>query len=107
MVTTLQSRIFSAIVLLILVGVLLVLVLTGHADPQTLTLFTSPVVVAVASLVLGHQLAGIQGGVQKTVEQTNGLLSGPLADIKATAESNSAKLDLVPGVKSGTLGTGA
>ena len=92
-------------VLVLFVGVLLVLVLTGHADPATLALFSSPAVVALVGVVLSTRQGAIGRDVKVAVAQTNGLLRGPLAAIQAQAESNGAKLDALPGITSGVPGS--
>jgi hypothetical protein len=92
-------------VLVLFVGVLLTLVLTGHADPGTLALFSSPAVVALVGVVISARQGAIAADVRTTVDQTNGLLAGPLAAIQATAEANGAKLDALPGITSGVPGS--
>lgn len=102
---TVLDRIVMLVVLLLFVGVLLVLVLTNHADPATLALFSSPAVVGLVGLVLGARQAAIAADVKVAVHQTNGLLAGPLAKIQETADSNAAKLDALPGATSGVPGS--
>ena len=102
---TLFDRLIMLAVLMMFVGVLLTLVLTHHADPGTLALFSSPAVVALVGVVLSARQATIGRDVKTAVAQTNGLLSGPLAAIQAQAESNGAKLDALPGITSGVPGS--
>lgn len=102
---TLVDRLIMLAVLLMFVSVLLTLVLTGHADPGTLALFSSPAVVALVGVVLSTRQGAIASDVKTAVAQTNGLLSGPLAAIQAQAESNGAKLDALPGTTSGVPGS--
>ncbi len=102
---TILDRIVMLAVLVLFVGVLLTLVLTGHADPGTLALFSSPAVVALVGVVLSARQGVIGADVKKAVAQTNGLLSGPLAAIQAQSEANGAKLDALPGITSGVPGS--
>lgn len=102
---TLLDRLIMLAVLVLFVGVLLVLVLTHHADPGTLALFSSPAVVGLVGVVLSVRQGAIATDVKTVVGQTNGLISGPLAVIQAQAESNGAKLDALPGITSGVPGS--
>jgi hypothetical protein len=98
---TILDRMIMLAVLVLFVGVLLTLVLTGHADPATMALFSSPAVAALVGVVISARQGAIAADVRTTVDQTNGMLSGPLAAIQATANANSAKLDALPGITSG------
>jgi hypothetical protein len=102
---TLLDRLIMLAVLVLFVGVLMVLVLTHNSDPATLALFSSPAVVALVGVVISARQGSIAADVRTTVHQTNGLLSGPLVAIQATAEANGAKLDALPGATSGAPGS--
>ena len=91
------DRLIALAALVLVLGVLLVLVLTGHADTGTLALFSGPTIVTVLGLVLGKRQAATEAKVDTVVHQTDGLLKGPLAAIHATAIANGAKLDALPG----------
>ena len=93
---TLLDRLIMLAVLVLFVGVLLALVLTHNANPATLALFSSPAVVALVGVVISARQGVIGEGVKLAVHQTNSLISGPLAEIKATGEANAAKLDALP-----------
>lgn len=93
---TISDRIIALAALVIIVGVLLVLVLTGHADTGTLALFSGPTIVTVLGLVLGKRQAVTEAKVDKVVAQTDGLLSGPLEQINAVVKDNAAKLEQLP-----------
>lgn len=97
MAQTLSDRLIALAALVVVVGVLLVLVLTGHSDTGTLALFSGPTIVTVLGLVLGKRQAVTDAKVDTVVAQTNGILSGPLAEIHAVVTDNAAKLDALPG----------
>ena len=96
---TVLDRLVMLSVLVLFVSVLMVLVLTGHADPATLALFSSPAVVALVGVVLSARQGVIGKDVKLSVAQTNGLLSGPLTAIK---EQIAANTDTLGGLSTGT-----
>lgn len=81
------------VVLILFIGVLLVLVLTHHADPGTLALFSSPAVVALVGVVLSARQGAISSDVKTVVAQTNGLLAGPLTAIHEQLKANTDALE--------------
>ena len=99
------DRLIMLAVLVLFVAVLLVLVLTNHADPGTLALFSSPAVVALVGVVLSARQGAISSDVKTVARQTNGLLSGPIADIQAVGHANAARLDALPGATSRVPGS--
>ena len=96
---TILDRAVMLAVLVLFVGVLLTLVVTGHADPGTLALFSSPAVVALVGVVLSARQGVIGKDVKLSVAQTNGLLSGPLTAIHQQLAANT---DALEGLASGS-----
>lgn len=82
----------------ILVGGFLLLTLTGHDTTAYVVFVSGPLVTTAVGALLAKQVGSVGATAQQAVDQTNGVISGPLGHLVAVTDANHQLLggDLPP-----------